>query len=75
MLDLLSLPAVRQKVTELKLKEGLISFAPGAFRKTLEKKQTEPIGITINGISLQEALNSVARAYGHTICAISIQGD
>jgi hypothetical protein len=67
MSELFALPVVRQRAAELNLKEGLITLGPGVACETCEKKEDKPIRIAINGISLQEALNSVARTYGHTI--------
>jgi hypothetical protein len=66
--ELLDLPQVRQRATELNLKPGLMQGWMEALPTPgFEQKTPTPIRLSLHDVSLQEAFNSVVRVYGHTI--------
>ena len=68
---LAGLPEVRQHAAELNLKPGIMQGGPGVYDEHPAPRDPLPIHISLKNVSLQEAFNSVARAFGHTIWVYS----
>jgi hypothetical protein len=65
--ELMALPVVRKRQSELKLKSGIYQGGPGAAEEHPVPKKPVPIHIRVQNLSLQEALNSVVETYGHSV--------
>jgi hypothetical protein len=65
--DLLRLPEVRHRAAELNLKPGIMTGGLGVADIDPELRKPIPIVLNLKDISLRQAFNSVARAYGHTV--------
>lgn len=64
---LLELPEIRQAATGLGLKEGTYYGGLGVYQERPEPEMPLPIYVRLNNVPLQDALNAVAQAYGHTV--------
>jgi hypothetical protein len=66
--DLISLPEVRERATELQLQPGMAQeFFHGVHKEHPTPIKPAPVVINLKGASLREALNAVVRAYGNRI--------
>jgi hypothetical protein len=65
--QLLALPEVRQRVAHLRLKSALQQGGPGAYTEHPVPRQAVPIHIKLKNVSLQEAFNSVVKAFGESM--------
>jgi len=66
--SLLDLPEIRKAATELHLKEGTYYGGPMAvWNGRGQKPPPKPIDVHIKNASLQDSLNAIAQAYGHTM--------
>jgi hypothetical protein len=65
--DLLNLPEIRQRATELNLKPGMRQGGLAHLNPGSDQRTPTPIRLSLHDVSLQEAFNSVVRIYGHTI--------
>jgi hypothetical protein len=65
--QLLNLPQIRQRAAELSLKPGLMQGWLEALLKPGYRKVPRPIRVNLYDVSLQEAFNSIVRAYGNWI--------
>jgi hypothetical protein len=66
------LPEVQRAAAALHLSEGMYTGGPEAVRDSTlgtppPNKVPSPINVRVNNASLQDALNAVAQAYGHTM--------
>jgi len=69
--ELMALPVVRKRQSELKLQSGIYQGGPGAVEEHPVPKKPVPIHIRFQNLSLQEALNSVVGTYGHSVWVYS----
>jgi len=65
--ELLSLPEVRQRASDLKIKPGLAQGGIGVYDEHPESNTVKPIHISIRNLSLREAFNVVVHTYGHSM--------
>lgn len=69
---LLQLPEIQQAATDLHIRGGLyegpraVMLGSSGARNSPPKAPHLPISIQLNDLSLQDAINAVAQAYGHT---------
>lgn len=78
---LLALPEIRQTATALHLKEGtyygggpMAAWDYSSGKTPPPPPPPRPISVQVKDVSLQDALNAVAQAYGHTVWWYSQRG-